>query len=275
MTVVLNKKRRLALERQCNKLSNHSDLNFNFDDYTKQTWAAIVLDTVGVRLRSDHFSGGSTVGTSAFRDVLNALDIPHKNSTKKQELAGIVANAFLIHGYKKMLSTGSTVSGDLWKNVAIKLEKLGADEISVIQDDTLGNSEIVPDADLGRDGEEYIYEYEKKRLTDSGHKNLADEVKDVSKQNMGYDITSFETDGATRLIEVKTTRHDLNYPFFLTAGEIKSSTIHSDIYWLYRVFNFESNPKIKCFNGPLTNFVDTEPIQVRATMKDSSQWRTP
>lgn len=61
---------------------------------------------------------------------------------------------------------------------------------------------------LGLKGEEWVIRYEQQRLRDSGLSNLADQIEWTSQEKgdgTGYDIQSFNEDGSTRYIEVKTT----------------------------------------------------------------------
>ena len=62
---------------------------------------------------------------------------------------------------------------------------------------------------LGKLGEEFAINFEKARLIAAGADSLADRIEHVSVEQgdgLGYDIRSFESDGADRFIEVKTTR---------------------------------------------------------------------
>jgi len=62
--------------------------------------------------------------------------------------------------------------------------------------------------DLGRRGEEFVLELERRRLHDAGRRELGARVEwtaQVRGDGAGYDIQSFDVDGTGRLIEVKTT----------------------------------------------------------------------
>jgi hypothetical protein len=62
--------------------------------------------------------------------------------------------------------------------------------------------------ELGRRGEEFVLEFERKRLHDGGRRDLAQRIEWTAQargDGAGYDVQSFEADGGTRLIEVKTT----------------------------------------------------------------------
>jgi len=62
--------------------------------------------------------------------------------------------------------------------------------------------------ELGRRGEEFVLEFERKRLHDGGRRDLAQRIEWTAHargDGAGYDVQSFDADGRTRLIEVKTT----------------------------------------------------------------------
>lgn len=78
---------------------------------------------------------------------------------------------------------------------------------------------------LGQAGEEQVFLHEKARLKAAGYSNLADKVEWTSQvrgDGAGYDIKSFHTSGAERLIEVKSTRGARTTPFFISRNEVVS-----------------------------------------------------
>lgn len=257
---------------QIDSLSNRSTLNINLDKPTKQTFAALILNKFDIPIQSSHFSKGSTVTDKAFRDILDALDIETKGMAK-QELAQTLIGVFALN-VSSPTSTGSTVTTELWEDLASKLYSLDERRIRTINRKI--PREPIADEKLGRDGELFVLDYERKRLTDAGEHELAKSVKDVSTKYWGYDIDSFETSGEPRHIEVKTTRAGVDKPFFLTRNEIMASGLRMNRYWLYRVFDFNRDRgEILCFRGFLEDFVDTEPVTVLAQKKDATQWRAP
>lgn len=95
---------------------------------------------------------------------------------------------------------------------------------------------------LGLAGELLVLDAEKKRLQALGLSSLADKVVHVAVtegDGAGYDIRSFNKDGSERYIEVKTTRGGKATGFYLSANEAKFAEIHSDTFYLYRVFNYD------------------------------------
>jgi hypothetical protein len=121
---------------------------------------------------------------------------------------------------------------------------------------------------LGLAGEKFILLYEKARLVSVGHEALADRIQHVSLEvgdREGFDIRSFEPDGSDRLIEVKTTRHGRETPFFLTHNEVRVSQKRPTHYHLYRLFEFKANPRMFTLKGPLSSTCTLDPISFIAS----------
>jgi hypothetical protein len=109
---------------------------------------------------------------------------------------------------------------------------------------------------VGLAGEEFILRYEHERLWREGKRKLADQVEHVSKSRgdfMGFDILSFETSGREKFIEVKTTKYAAMTRFFASSNEVEVSLMHADKYQLYRLFNFDKQPKFFVLAGSLRN----------------------
>ena len=97
----------------------------------------------------------------------------------------------------------------------------------------------------GRAGEQWVFDAEREKLDRLGRRDLADSVVWVANDlgdGAGYDIASFLNDGTPRHIEVKTTNLGARTPFYVTRWEVEVSRKESDIYSLYRVFDFRSDP---------------------------------
>ena len=104
---------------------------------------------------------------------------------------------------------------------------------------------------LGRLGEQAVLTYEKHRLTKANRPHLAEQIEWTAKvigDMAGYDIQSFNLEGEPLYIEVKTTKHGIGFPFFISASEVAFSESHANAYCLYRVFSFRRYPRlyIKC-----------------------------
>ena len=120
---------------------------------------------------------------------------------------------------------------------------------------------------LGLAGELAVLVFEDQRLRKAGKKRLAERIDHVSRtkgDGLGYDVLSFDEDGAERLIEVKTTRGGVSSPFFATRNEVDVSVAERDRYHLYRVFAFAREPQLFTLQGSLRKTCLLEPIQYRA-----------
>lgn len=100
---------------------------------------------------------------------------------------------------------------------------------------------------LGSLGELFILKNEVKILKDAGREDLANKVIHVSKEQgdgIGYDILSYDLDGNEKKIEVKTTRDKETRPFYITRNELDSSVKYENSYYLYRLFDFDTNKNV-------------------------------
>jgi hypothetical protein len=121
--------------------------------------------------------------------------------------------------------------------------------------------------DLGRRGEEFVLELERKRLQDGTRRDLAHRIEwtaHVRGDGAGYDIRSFNTDGSARLIEVKTTGLGKYFPFEVTANELRCSQVRPREFHLYRVFNFGPAARLYMLPGELSKSCHLDPTQFRA-----------
>jgi hypothetical protein len=107
---------------------------------------------------------------------------------------------------------------------------------------------------LGAAGEEFVLKYELARLVHAGCESLAYKIEHTSKvrgDHEGYDILSYETNGAERLIEVKTTKYGKETPFFVTRNEVSVSERHAAEYNVYRMFSFRNAPRLYLLPGAI------------------------
>lgn len=96
---------------------------------------------------------------------------------------------------------------------------------------------------LGDLGELFIIKNEVLFLKENGRDDLAQKVVHVAKELgdfEGYDILSYDLDGKKKLIEVKTTRSNKDRPFFITEHEVSVSEKNESNYYLYRLFDFDT-----------------------------------
>lgn len=98
---------------------------------------------------------------------------------------------------------------------------------------------------VGDGGEHFVYRYERKRLHKAGRSDLAAKIDWVSQKAVGrgYDIKSFETNGAPRIIEVKATIGN-SATFMMSGNEWKVATKLRASYWIYRVVKALDGPRI-------------------------------
>lgn len=102
-------------------------------------------------------------------------------------------------------------------------------------------------------GEEYVLNYERRRLRKAGKPDLAARVKWISQDSMfeGYDILSFEINGRKRFVEVKTTS-GTGLTFEISKNEWECARVKGGQYFLYRVTRLRTNPEISIFCDPVT-----------------------
>lgn len=107
---------------------------------------------------------------------------------------------------------------------------------------------------LGKAGERWVWECEKKRLKAAGRNDLAKKVDWVAynDDSKGYDILSFDEDGTEFYIEVKTTNGGINTPFYISATEMAFSHVNKEKYRLYRVYDFLTSAKIRVISGDIS-----------------------
>jgi hypothetical protein len=127
---------------------------------------------------------------------------------------------------------------------------------------------------LGRSGEEFVVALEKRRLTELGLIEKADDVvwvSDLQGDGLGYDIRSFDKNAEELFIEVKTTRGDIDAPFFLTERERTVALRKGRSYELYRVFAFGREPKVFVVPGPLEDRLHLKPTAYRVKVRAAPQ----
>lgn len=112
---------------------------------------------------------------------------------------------------------------------------------SGISKDTDYIRKAISDKAIGNAGELLVVNYEADRLRNIGLSELAEKVKLVEKDGLGYDVLSFKRDGTPKHIEVKTTRNAAHFPFKLTLNEKLFMEQNLDNYYIYRLYQYEPN----------------------------------
>lgn len=111
---------------------------------------------------------------------------------------------------------------------------------------------------LGKAGERFVFELEQRRLLHVDRGDLAEKVRWIANDEgdgAGFDVLSFEPNGAERLIEVKTTNGSHRTPFFLTRNELDVAKARAESWQLYRVHLFAQGPRVFTLRHPLQDAV--------------------
>jgi hypothetical protein len=121
---------------------------------------------------------------------------------------------------------------------------------------------------LGKAGEAFVVNVERKKLTQVDREDLARKVRWVAEEDgdgAGYDIYSFDPHGHERLIEVKTTNGAARTPFFLSRNECEVAAERPNDWSIYRVHLFARQPRIFTISPPLEDAVHLNPETWRAS----------
>jgi len=123
---------------------------------------------------------------------------------------------------------------------------------------------------LGRLGEEWALEFERRRLHDVEKRpDLAKRIVWTSKEEgdgAGFDIRSFNADETPRLVEVKATGLGKYMPFYVTSNELAVSEQRAADYHLYRVFSLSTDPRLYMLRGALSSVCHLQPSQYAARL---------
>jgi hypothetical protein len=123
---------------------------------------------------------------------------------------------------------------------------------------------------LGRSGERAVLFHEKTTLQSAGRSDLAERVRwtsDLDGDGFGFDISSFESDGRERLIEVKTTNGWERTPFHVTRNELAVAEQRRDDWHLIRVWNFARRPRAFALRPPLEDHAELTPTSFLAALR--------
>lgn len=91
---------------------------------------------------------------------------------------------------------------------------------------------------LGDLGEALVKRYEENKLRQKGLSSLADRV-EIVKDGRGFDVLSFDENGAEIHIEVKTTSGNEKTPFLISRNEVMFFKKNPQNYFIYRLYNYE------------------------------------
>ena len=121
---------------------------------------------------------------------------------------------------------------------------------------------------LGKSGEEFVVNLERRRLAEADRSDLARKVRWVAAEDgdgAGFDVLSFDFSGRQRLLEVKTTNGAARTPFFLTRNEREMAAERPSDWRIYRVHLFATEPRIFTIAPPLEKAVNLRPETWRAS----------
>jgi hypothetical protein len=123
---------------------------------------------------------------------------------------------------------------------------------------------------LGKLGEQFVFDLERYRLNLAGRDDLAQKVVWASRDigdGLGFDIISFdEADDSERMLEVKATGLGKFFPFYVTSNEVLCSEDIPHQYHLFRVFDFGRFPRLYILHGSLREQCQLEPVLYRAVI---------
>lgn len=123
---------------------------------------------------------------------------------------------------------------------------------------------------LGKAGEELVLRHEKQTLLSAGRSDLADKVRWTSHldgDGFGYDVLSFETDGAQRLLEVKTTNGWERTPFHISRNELAVAAAFTDSWHLIRLWDFARQPRAFALRPPLEQHAELTATSFLAALR--------
>jgi hypothetical protein len=123
---------------------------------------------------------------------------------------------------------------------------------------------------LGREGEQWVLDFEQQRMIEAGLADLFQKVDWVSDRlgdGAGYDILSYDTASQPRYIEIKTTNGTHISSFIISRNELDVSQEAGDAFFLYRLFQFRQAPSLYMLRGDVSKQLHLEPIDYRASFR--------
>jgi len=115
---------------------------------------------------------------------------------------------------------------------------------------------------LGRAGEEFVVELERRQFAGLGRRDLSRNVRwiaDEEGDGAGYDVLSFAPTGGERLLEVKSTNGSARTPFFISRNELEVSKERPKDWRIYRVHLFATAPRVFTLAPPLDGVLHLRP----------------
>jgi len=123
---------------------------------------------------------------------------------------------------------------------------------------------------LGTAGEELVLDFERTNLMAAGRNDLARKVRWTSREDgdgFGYDISSYELDGRTRLLEIKTTNGWERTPFHISRNECRVAESRREEWHLVRLYDFARKPRAFTLRPPLEAHLNLAPTSFLAQLR--------
>ena len=189
-----------------------------------------------------------------------SIELPMKNNKELLDYIDSIFNAGIEVSHHDPIKVIDTASLDTVGNLSEKsfIAHKGIDFSGIGQ----------MKKDLGDFGEDWVMEFEQERLRNQGINHSVEHSSKVRGDGLGFDILSVEDDGITeRYIEVKATEKEWTQPFYFSDNEMEFSDLHSDHYYLYRVYNLsDRHGDLIILKGSLKN-LDSVPKVFQVTPK--------
>jgi hypothetical protein len=127
--------------------------------------------------------------------------------------------------------------------------------------------------EIGLAGEQFVLNYEKKKLEEAGKSEYLQDINWIAKTNpnAGYDFESREIDGTKIYIEVKATNYGENRKYMISANEVRKSEELGSQYRLYRVYELDRGGKMYILPGPVKEHSDLEAATYTAFPKGDNK----
>lgn len=122
-------------------------------------------------------------------------------------------------------------------------------------------TKAISNKETGDAGEFLVLDLEKIKLSKAG---IDKEPIHIAARDdyAGYDILSYDETGNKIYIEVKTTKHSIQTPFYVSANEVEKSIEYKDQYYLYRLYDYNMEDNTALFykvKGPIDNSYELKP----------------
>ena len=179
-------------------------------------------------------------GWDSYRKTINQMIQFHcHREPKYKKYRGPAYFDYISPGYFELIDYEEMDKYSSIENRSIELHEIAhKNKISETEFDDI----LEKQKELGINGEQVVFKYEKEYLNKNGRSDLAKHIRHISKQSIseGYDIISYDLDGNSKYIEVKTSKR-IDSSFYISDNELKTSERLEHKYWIYRVIFIDIN----------------------------------